>query len=126
MFVVSWVNPDERYAGKTFEDYMLEGPLAALDAIEQATGERELNVIGYCLGGTLLACMLAWLASKGDKRVKSATFFTAMIDFTEPGELGVFVDEDRARQPREEDGRSAAISRAPRWPAPSTCCAPTT
>ncbi|HTT41123.1 MAG TPA: class I poly(R)-hydroxyalkanoic acid synthase [Burkholderiales bacterium] len=93
VFMVSWVNPDDRYAGKSFDDYMLEGPLAALDAIEQATGEREANVIGYCLGGTLLACLLAWLAAKGQQRVKSATFFTAMIDFREPGELGVFVDD---------------------------------
>jgi polyhydroxyalkanoate synthase len=93
VFVISWVNPDERFSGKTFEDYMREGPLAALDAIEQATGEREANVIGYCLGGTLLACTLAWLAAKGDNRIRSATFFTAMIDFTEPGDLGVFVDE---------------------------------
>jgi polyhydroxyalkanoate synthase len=93
VFVISWVNPDARYAGKTFEDYMREGPLAALDAIEQATGERVANVIGYCLGGTLLACALAWLAAKGEERVRSATFFTAMIDFTEPGELGVFTDE---------------------------------
>ncbi|HXX09949.1 MAG TPA: class I poly(R)-hydroxyalkanoic acid synthase [Burkholderiales bacterium] len=93
VFVVSWVNPDERFAHKTFDDYMLEGPLAALDAIEQATGEHEANVIGYCLGGTLLAATLAWLAAAGERRVKSATFFTALIDFTEPGELGVFVDE---------------------------------
>ncbi len=93
VFVISWVNPDQRYAAKTFEDYMLEGPLAALNAIEQATGEREINVIGYCLGGTLLACFLAWLGIKRERRIKSATFFTAMIDFTEPGELGVFVDE---------------------------------
>jgi polyhydroxyalkanoate synthase subunit PhaC len=93
VFVISWVNPDRRYAGKTFEDYMLEGPLAALDAVEQATGEREVNVIGYCLGGTLLACLLGWLAAKGEVRAKSATFFTAMIDFSEPGELGVFTDE---------------------------------
>jgi polyhydroxyalkanoate synthase len=93
VFVISWVNPDQRFAAKTFEDYMREGPLAALDAIEQATGERAANVIGYCLGGTLLACTLAWLAAKGEERVRAATFFTAMIDFTEPGELGVFVDE---------------------------------
>ncbi|HZP85841.1 MAG TPA: alpha/beta fold hydrolase, partial [Burkholderiales bacterium] len=93
VFVVSWVNPDERLAHKTFDDYMLEGPVAALDAIEQATGEKEANVIGYCLGGTLLACTLAWLGIKGRKRIKSATFFTAMIDFSEPGELGVFVDD---------------------------------
>ena len=125
VFVISWVNPDERYADKSFDDYMLEGPLAALNAIEQATGEREVNVIGYCLGGTLLACLLAWLASKGEQRVKSATFFTAMIDFTEPGELGVFADEAALVQPGEEDGRSAAISKARRWPAPSICCGPT-
>jgi polyhydroxyalkanoate synthase subunit PhaC len=93
VFVISWVNPDHRFAAKTFEDYMREGPLAALDAIEQATGERQANVIGYCLGGTLLACTLAWLAAKGQQRIRGATFFTAMVDFTEPGELGVFVDE---------------------------------
>ena len=93
VFVISWVNPDARHAGKGFDDYMLEGPLAALDAVEQATGEREINVIGYCLGGTLLAALLAWFAARGEQRVKSATFFTAMIDFTEPGELGVFTDE---------------------------------
>jgi polyhydroxyalkanoate synthase len=93
VFVISWVNPDARYAAKTFEDYMREGPLAALDAIERATGERVANVIGYCLGGTLLACTLAWLAARGEERVRGATFFTAMIDFTEPGELGVFTDE---------------------------------
>ena len=94
VFTISWVNPDERHAHKTFDDYLLQGPLAALDAIEQASGEREVNVIGYCLGGTLFACLLAWLAAKKKNRVKSATFFTTLIDFSEPGELGVFVDED--------------------------------
>jgi polyhydroxyalkanoate synthase len=94
VFIVSWVNPDERHARKTFDDYLVEGPLAALDAIEKATGEHEINVIGYCLGGTLFACLLAWLAAKKQKRVKSATFFTTLIDFREPGELGVFVDKE--------------------------------
>ncbi len=93
VFVVSWVNPDKRHADKGFDAYMLEGALAALEAVEQATGEHEVNVIGYCLGGTLLTCLLAWLVAKGERRVKSATFFTAMIDFSEPGELGVFTDE---------------------------------
>ncbi len=94
VFVISWRNPDERQGGKGFEDYMLEGPVAAMQAVEQATGEPKVNVIGYCLGGTLLACLLAWLAARGeDKRVACATFFTSMIDFSEPGELGVFVDE---------------------------------
>jgi polyhydroxyalkanoate synthase len=93
LFVVSWVNPGKELANKGFDDYLLEGPLAALDAVEKATGEREINVIGYCLGGTLMASALAWMAAKGEKRVKSVTFFTALIDFSEPGELGVFVDE---------------------------------
>jgi len=95
VFVISWVNPDERLAAKTFTDYMLEGPRDALDAIEQATGEREANVIGYCLGGTLLACTLADMAAKRDHRVKSATFFVTMVDFAEAGELSVFIDEEQ-------------------------------
>ena len=93
VFMISWVNPDERLAAKTFEDYMVEGLLAALDAIEQATGERDVAAIGYCLGGTLTAATLAYLAARGDKRIRSATFFASLIDFTEPGELGVFIDD---------------------------------
>ena len=95
VFVVSWVNPEKRHADMGFEDYMLLGPLAALDAIEKATGEAEANVIGYCIGGTLTAAMLAYMASKGDTRIKSVTFFTTMVDFSEPGELGVFIDEEQ-------------------------------
>ncbi len=95
VFMVSWVNPDEQLANKTFEDYMVEGPLAALDAIEAATGERDANVIGYCLGGTLLASTLAYMAAKGDDRVKAATYFAAMTDFAEAGELSVFIDEEQ-------------------------------
>jgi poly[(R)-3-hydroxyalkanoate] polymerase subunit PhaC len=95
VFVISWVNPDERLAAKTFTDYMVEGPLAALDAIEQATGEREANVIGYCLGGTLLASTLANMAAKHDNRIKSATYFVTMVDFADAGELSVFIDEEQ-------------------------------
>ncbi len=95
VFVISWVNPDEHLAAKTFADYMREGPLAALHAIEKATGEREANVIGYCLGGTLLACTLAYMAAKRDGRIKSATFFVTMVDFAEAGELSVFIDEEQ-------------------------------
>jgi polyhydroxyalkanoate synthase len=94
VFVISWVNPDRRHATKTFDDYLLEGPRAAIDAIEKATGEHDINMIGYCLGGTLTACLLAWMEAKGERRVKSVTFFTTLIDFSEPGELGVFVDEE--------------------------------
>ena len=97
VFVISWVNPDEKLAEKGFEDYMTEGYLAALDAIEQATGEREVNAIGYCLGGTLLASTLAYMATKKDNRIKSATFFVTMMDFAEAGELGVFIDEEQLK-----------------------------
>jgi len=93
VFVVSWVNPDAKLAQKGFDDYMVEGPLAALDAVEKAIGEREVNFIGYCLGGTLLGATLAYLAAKKDERVKSATFFVSLLDFSQPGELGVFIDE---------------------------------
>jgi polyhydroxyalkanoate synthase len=95
VFVISWVNPDAAHAGKTFEDYMVEGPLAALDAIAKATGEPEANVVGYCLGGTLLAAMLAYLADKQDRRIKAATFLASLTDFEDPGELGVFIDEEQ-------------------------------
>ena len=92
-FVVSWVNPDEKLAHKNFEDYLVEGPLAALDAIEKATGEPDVNVIGYCLGGTLLAATLGHLAAKKQKKIASATFMTSLVDFTAAGELEVFIDE---------------------------------
>ena len=95
VFVVSWVNPDARLAQKGFDDYMREGPLAALDAVEQATGEREVNFIGYCLGGTLLGATLAYLAASKQQRVKCATFFVSLLDFSQPGELGVFIDEEQ-------------------------------
>jgi polyhydroxyalkanoate synthase subunit PhaC len=95
VFVVSWVNPDARLAQKGFDDYMREGPLVALDAVEQATGEREVNFIGYCLGGTLLGATLAYLAASKQQRVKCATFFVSLLDFSQPGELGVFIDEEQ-------------------------------
>ena len=95
VFVVSWVNPDEDLAAKSFTDYMMEGPLAALDAIAAATGAREVNAVGYCLGGTLLSSTLAWMAAKGDRRIVSATLLTTMTDFREPGELGVFIDDEQ-------------------------------
>jgi polyhydroxyalkanoate synthase len=95
VFVISWVNPDERHAAKDFVDYMLEGPLAALDAIAKTTGEKDANVLGYCLGGTLLAATLGHLAAKKDKRIVSASFMTSLIDFTGSGELEVFIDEEQ-------------------------------
>ena len=95
VFIISWVNPDGHLAKKTFEDYVLEGPLAALGAIKQATGETKVHAIGYCVGGTLLAITLAHLAAKRDHRIASATLFASQVDFTYAGDLKVFADEEQ-------------------------------
>jgi len=95
VFVISWVNPDERLAHKGFEDYMLEGPLAALDVIGVATGEREVNAIGYCLGGTLLAATLGYLSAQNDDRIQTATYLVTLVDFTDVGDMAVFIDEEQ-------------------------------
>jgi len=105
VFMISWVNPDAKLAEKSFADYMHEGYLAALDAIELATGEREVNAIGYCLGGTLLASTLAYMAAKMDDRIKSATFFVSLTDFEDAGELGVFIDEEQLKSLEEKMSR---------------------
>lgn len=93
VFVISWVNPDQRHAGKDWESYSREGISFALDTIEKSTGEREVNAIGYCVGGTLLAATLALHAQEKDTRIATATFFTTQTDFTYAGDLKVFVDE---------------------------------
>lgn len=95
VFMVSWVNPDESLAGKNFDDYMVGGVLTALDAIEKATKMREVNAIGYCIGGTLLAATLSYMKTKRDDRIRSATFLVTLTDFTDAGELGVFIDEEQ-------------------------------
>ncbi|MDT8448698.1 MAG: class I poly(R)-hydroxyalkanoic acid synthase [Wenzhouxiangellaceae bacterium] len=117
VFVISWVNPDEKLRYKRFEDYMHEGILEALDAIEQATGQRSANVIGYCIGGTLLAAALAYMKAVGDDRIASATFFTAQVDFTEAGDLRVFIDdrqlkalEERMQKRGYLDGEAMAMT----------------
>ncbi|MCP8893336.1 class I poly(R)-hydroxyalkanoic acid synthase [Shinella daejeonensis] len=95
VFVISWVNPDERHAGKDWESYAREGVGFALDTIEQATGEKDVNAIGYCVGGTLLAATLALHAQERDRRIRSATLFTTQVDFTHAGDLKVFADEEQ-------------------------------
>jgi polyhydroxyalkanoate synthase len=97
VFCISWVNPDAHLAKKSWEDYIREGPLAALDAIKQATGEDKVHTIGYCVGGTLLAIALAAMAVHGDERIVSATLFAAQVDFTYAGDLKVFVDEEQVK-----------------------------
>ncbi|MGC2084877.1 MAG: class I poly(R)-hydroxyalkanoic acid synthase [Bradyrhizobium sp.] len=95
VFVISWVNPDKSLGTKTWDDYMKEGPLTAMDVIERATGEMKVHTMGYCVGGTLLATTLAWLADKRRQRVSSATLLAAQVDFTHAGDLLVFVDENQ-------------------------------
>ncbi len=96
-FMVSWVNPDETMAETSFEDYMLEGAIAAKDAVLAATGSKKTHMVGYCIGGTLLASTLAYLKAKGDDTVASATYFVTMLDFKEAGDLGVFIDEEQVK-----------------------------
>ncbi|MDZ7810207.1 MAG: hypothetical protein U5L11_08730 [Arhodomonas sp.] len=125
VFVISWVNPDERHAETGFDDYLRDGPLAALDAIEAATGEREVNAIGYCIGGTLLACTLAWMAARGDQRVKSATSSPRCWSSPTVGPMSVFIDEEQIRY-LERDMNARGYLEGPTSPMPSTCCRPTT
>lgn len=97
LFTISWVNPDERLANKSFEDYMHEGVFAALDAVKKSTGEEKAHVVGYCIGGTLLASTLAYAAAKKLDWFASASFLTTQIDFTHAGDLGLFVDEEQLK-----------------------------
>ena len=115
VFCISWVNPDARHADKDFYAYMKEGVFTALDQIEVITGEKKVTAIGYCVGGTLTAASLAYMADKGDDRIASATLFTTQVDFTDPGDLKVFADEDRIKNIEHEmelagylEGRSMA------------------
>ena len=102
VFIMSWVNPDERQAEKSFEDYMHEGILTAVDAIRRATGEHQVSAMGYCVGGTLLSMTLAWMAAVKDDRIASATLLTTQVDFTDPGDLKHFVDEQRIKSIEEK------------------------
>jgi polyhydroxyalkanoate synthase len=95
VFVISWVNPDAKLATKGFEHYMREGVLTGLDKVVQVTGEPKAHMIGYCVGGTLLATTLGWLAARGYDRVQSATFLATQVDFRHAGDLKVFVDEEQ-------------------------------
>jgi polyhydroxyalkanoate synthase len=109
VFVVSWANPDRHLAQMGFEDYMREGFFAALDAVRDATGTEDVNCVGYCIGGTLLAATLAYMAVKQDHRVHSATFWAAQVDFSEAGDLSVFVDEAQLEALEEQMKESGGV-----------------
>ncbi len=94
VFVVSWVNPDQRHAGETWETYMTKGVLTALEKALEETGETQAHIVGYCIGGTMLGTTLAHMAARGDDRCATATFLTTQLDFTDAGELQVFVDDE--------------------------------
>ena len=95
VFLISWVNPTQEHAELSFQDYMRLGPLAALDAMETATGQNEFDILGFCIGGILVTATLAYMAVKKDKRIKTATTLATMVDFTVVGEIGVFIDRER-------------------------------
>src|SRR5262249_50691953 len=97
VFVTSWVNPGAELGGKDFSDYLLQGPVAAVDAIEKATGERDVNVIGYCIGGTLAASTTAYMAARSEKRIASLTLFTTLLDFSDVGDISVFIDAEQLK-----------------------------
>ena len=92
-FVVSWRNPDESLSHKTWDDYVEDGAMAAIDVVQNITGAEQINALGFCVGGTILCNALAVLAARGDEPVASATFLTTLIDFTDTGILDVFIDE---------------------------------
>jgi polyhydroxyalkanoate synthase len=106
VFMISWVNPDESLKDKSFEDYMVDGPMAALAEIRKATGANEVNVVGYCIGGTLLACLLAYLESSPEEKarlpkISAATYFVTLLDFRDAGEISVFIDEENLKSMEE-------------------------
>jgi polyhydroxyalkanoate synthase len=95
VFIISWVNPDASLSHKSFEDYMQEGILTATDAVKREAGVEKINVVGYCVGGTLLATTLAYLAARGEELFNAASFLATQIDFTHAGDLLLFTDEEQ-------------------------------
>ena len=93
-FVVSWRNPDESMANKTWDDYIEQAAIKAIHTVQDITGAPKLNALGFCVGGTILSSALAVLAARGDKPVASATFLTTLINFTDTGILDVFIDDN--------------------------------
>ncbi len=102
VFLISWVNPDTRHAKKSFADYITEGPMAALDVVLKVSGAKKAHIIGYCVGGTLLAVTLGYMKALKDDRFATATFFTTQVDFTHAGDLMVFADKDNIASVEEQ------------------------
>ena len=111
VFMISWINPMSKEENKDFAEYMFEGPICALNIIEKVIGLEPVNMIGYCVGGTLLGATLAYLSAKNDTRICSATFLVTLLDFSEAGDLGVFIDEQQVTS----NGKTHARKRLFRW-----------
>jgi polyhydroxyalkanoate synthase len=111
VFMISWADFNDETARKSFADYVLQGPVQAVDVVEQASGVAEVNAVGHCLGGTLLASALAYLADIGDDRIKTGTFLTTMLDFSRPGELGALMDEATLCQLHDSDEQGSPDAR---------------
>ncbi|MCF7548714.1 alpha/beta hydrolase [Pseudonocardia sp. WMMC193] len=113
VFMISYRNPDSSLRELSMSDYLREGPVAALDAVQRITGAPKVNVAGLCLGGAIATSMVAWLSARGEDRVNSLTLMNTMLDYTRPGMLGVFVDEptvDRLERTMRKDGYLPAAS----------------
>ena len=109
VFIISWINPDKRHAGKTFGDYMTMGPLAAIEQIAALTGETSINTVGYCIGGTLLATTLAVMASRNDTRIASVTYLTTLVDFADPGDMAVFTSDAHLEELEHETAKNGYL-----------------
>jgi polyhydroxyalkanoate synthase len=109
LFVVSWVNPDPSYRDTGMDDYVDEGYFSAIRQVKEITGEDKINVVGYCIAGTTLAIALSLMKQRGDKSIRSATFFTTLTDFSDQGEVGVFLEDDFVDAIEEEVEREGIL-----------------
>jgi len=98
VFIISWVNPDASFAQKTLYDYLNEGPLTAISVIKKQLKVKQVNALGFCIGGTLLATLLAYNKAHEDNSIRSATFLASMIDFSDPGDIAVYIDEHQIQK----------------------------
>ncbi len=126
VFMVSWRNVPEDLGTLTWDEYIEQGALTAIRVAREITGSRTVNALGFCVGGTILACALAVLAARRDASVRSATLLTTMLDFADPGEIGVYVSRETARRRASRSCRAASACTAASSPARSRACARTT
>lgn len=108
-FVLSWRNPDQSMAGKTWDDYIEHAAIKAIKVVQEITGADTLNALGFCVGGTILATALAVLAARGEKPVESATLLTSLLDFTDTGILDIFIDETSVKYREAEMGKGGLL-----------------